>query len=114
MGLADKYVEQLKSQGINVAIDSTKQKKPHTKPFIAAIGAAVAAVLYPLIFVNYNSCSISAGNLASANTSILKGSFSQQCAINATMYSVAAAFIIAILVLVLLKVLMHSDYLRIK
>ncbi len=109
MGLADRYVEQLKEQGIDVSLATQKKKKDRTRILIAAIVAAVAALLYSLIFVNYNSCTLTATALSSVgNSSIVGGSFYEQCGINTVMYSVAVAILIVVIALLLLKLLAHK------
>ena len=104
MGLSDKYREELKSQGINVDIKGVKLKKDHTKWVLAAIAVIVAIPLYFLIFTNYNSCSISAAAL-SGGVSSAAGSFYFKCGLNSAMYSVSAAILIFLVVLIALKIL---------
>ncbi len=106
MSLADKYREELKSQGINVEIKSIKIKKDRTKLFLAIIGIVLAVPLYFLIFTNYNSCSVTAAALSSstAGVSSISGSFYFKCGLNAIMYSVSAALLIAIILLIILKI----------
>ncbi|EEZ92994.1 MAG: hypothetical protein BJBARM4_0380 [Candidatus Parvarchaeum acidiphilum ARMAN-4] len=104
MGLSDKYREELKSQGINVEIQSVKLKKDHTKWILAAIAVIIAIPLYFLIFTNYNSCSISAAAL-SGSTSSISGSFYFKCGLDSAMYSVSAAILVFLIVLIALKLL---------
>jgi len=107
MSLADKYKEELKSQGINVEINSIKIKKDRTKLIIAVIGIALAIPLYFLIFTNYNSCSVAAAALSGTTKGIssISGSFYFKCSLNAVMYSVSAALIISIILLIILKII---------
>ncbi|MCW1294425.1 MAG: hypothetical protein OH338_00070 [Candidatus Parvarchaeota archaeon] len=106
MSLADKYKEELKSQGINVEINSVKIKKDRTKLILAIIGIALAIPLYFLIFTNYNSCSIYAAALSSASggVSSISGSFYFKCGLDAIMYSVSAAILIFLVLLIILKI----------
>ena len=107
MGLADNYREELKSQGINVEISSVKIKKDRTKLILAVIGIALAFPLYFLIFTNYNSCSIYASALSriTSSPSSISGSFYFKCGLNAVMYSVSAALLIFLVLLIILKVI---------
>ncbi|MGC8533309.1 MAG: hypothetical protein ACP5MV_01620 [Candidatus Parvarchaeum sp.] len=107
MSLADKYKEELKSQGINVEINSIKIKKDRTKLILAIIGIALAIPIYFLIFTNYNSCSIYAAALSSTagGTPSISGSFYFKCGLNAIMYSVSAAILIFIVLLIAVKII---------
>ncbi|EFD93168.1 MAG: hypothetical protein BJBARM5_0037 [Candidatus Parvarchaeum acidophilus ARMAN-5] len=107
MSLVDRYREELKSQGINVDIQGTKIKKDRTKLFLFIIGAAIAIPVYFLIFTNYNACVVYAGNLSAVSggsSSALNGSFYLKCGVNSIMYSVAAALLIFIILLILMKI----------
>jgi hypothetical protein len=104
MSLADKYKEELSSQGINVEITGIKIKKDRRKLILAAIGAIIAIPLYSLIFTNYSSCSISAAAL-SGGVSSLSGSFYFKCGLNSAMYSVSAAIFIFLILAITLKIL---------
>ncbi|MCL4398748.1 MAG: hypothetical protein M1322_04090 [Candidatus Parvarchaeota archaeon] len=104
MSLADKYREELKSQGINVEIKGIKIKKDRTKLILILIGIALAIPIYFLIFTNYNSCSIYALAL-SGGVSSVSGSFYFKCGLNAIMYSVSAVLLISIILLIILKVI---------
>ncbi|MCL4376173.1 hypothetical protein M1558_01625 [Candidatus Parvarchaeota archaeon] len=107
MSLADKYREELKSQGINVEINSVKIKKDRTKLILLIIGIALAIPLYFLIFTNYNSCSIYAATLSSTTSSVssVSGSFYFKCGLNSIMYSVSAALLIFLILLIALKII---------
>ena len=107
MSLADRYKEELKSQGINVEINSIKIKKDRTKLFLIIIGIVLALPLYFLIFTNYNSCSVTAAALSSTTKGIssISGSFYFKCGLNAVMYSFSAALIISIILLIILKIM---------
>lgn len=107
MSLSDKYKEELKSQGINVEINSIKIKKDRAKLILIIIGIVLAVPLYFLIFTNYNSCSISAAALSSTTKGIssISGSFYFKCGLNAVMYSVSAALLISIILLILFKII---------
>jgi ABC-type Fe3+ transport system permease subunit len=103
MGLVDRYKEELKSQGIDVNIKGTKLKKDRTNLLLGIIGAAMAIPIYFLIFTNYNECTVYAGKISGVSSAT--GSFYLKCGVNSMMYSVAAALLIFIVILVILKAL---------
>jgi len=107
MSLADKYKEELKSQGINVEINSIKIKKDRTKLILSLIGIVLAVPLYFLIFMNYNSCSVYAATLlgTTGGGSSLSGSFYFKCGLDAAMYSVSAAILIFLVLLIAIKIM---------
>ena len=108
MSLVDKYSEELKSQGIDINMHGTKIKKDRTKLFLVIIGAAIAIPIYSLIFANYNACIVYAGSLSTSSagsSSSLMGSFSLKCGTNSVMYSVSAAILIFIILMLILKIL---------
>ncbi|MEM0143166.1 MAG: hypothetical protein QXL94_04345 [Candidatus Parvarchaeum sp.] len=106
MSLVDKYKEELKSQGINVDIKGTKIKKDRTKLILAIIGILIAIPIYFLIFTNYNACIVSANDLSSSTAGPVSsaGSFYLKCGVNSIMYSISAALLIFIILLILMKV----------
>ncbi len=107
MSLADNYKKELKSQGINVEINNIKIKKDRTKLILIIIGIILVIPLYFLIFTNYNSCSIAASSLSSTTKGIssISSSFYFKCDLDAAMYSVSAALIISIILLIILKII---------
>ncbi|MCL4391610.1 hypothetical protein M1112_02855 [Candidatus Parvarchaeota archaeon] len=107
MSLVDKYKEELKSQGITVDIRGTNPKKDRTKLILIIVGLALSIPIYFLIFTNYNSCSayaVSLSNSTAGSSSYTTESFSLKCGINSVMYSVSAALLIFIVLLILLKI----------
>ena len=107
MSLVDKYKEELKKEGVEINIQGTKIKKDRTKLFITLIRIALVVPIYFVIFSNYNSCIMYATNLSGSTSSstTLTGSFYLKCGVNSIMYSVSAALVIFIILLLILKVI---------
>lgn len=108
MGLADKYKEKLKEEGINANFATYRPKKDPTRLILAIVIVAIAVPSYLLVFQNYNSCSAystSVSGGAVSTNSTITNSFSFKCATNTALYSSVAALAIAVVSLLVLKII---------
>ncbi len=106
MSLVDNYREELKSEGVDINIHGSKIKKDRTKLLLIVIGIVLAVIIYYIIFNNYNACTIYASSISSSSgSSTLSGSFYLKCGTDAIMYSVSAALLIFIVLLISMKII---------
>ncbi len=108
MGLADRYKETLKNEGVNVKIDTYKRKADKTKLYVAIIVVAFGIPLFFMISQNYSYCTADATNiLHSYGGSGVGGSFYLKCGTNAALYSSAAFLVLAISAMLMIKIVKY-------
>lgn len=102
MGLADRYKENLRAQGIDVKLTLYKQKKNETSLIIFIISLMITVPTYTYLYLGYSSCAINEG-------AILPGpginSLLFKCATDFGLYGAVAALLIAIIILLFIKAL---------
>ena len=105
MGLADRYKEVLKNQGIKVNLTTYKPRPNHARLILTLITLALIIPSYIFVYQNYNACSLSAGtsSIAVGNSAIATNPLKLNCGIDTTLYSATIALIITIVMLLMLK-----------
>ena len=104
MGLADRYKEELKKQGIDVKIDAYRPPKYHDKVIAFLIIVIIGTPFYYLVYNNYRSCTLFESPLPSINGSVISTASGLKCGTNTILYSVVIAIFIVICVLLFLKI----------
>ena len=105
MGLIDKYKDALREQGLRQNVPVYKVRHNKTNIYLLLLIIAVGAPIYILIYGNYAYCNSNVGVIGSVVP--VTSTIAISCGIDAIMYSITAALVIALMVFLVLKALKY-------